>query len=97
MVSGCRQRPPQGLLIDAQQAGDTGTSLRTAGEQDAGLSQLLRRELAWSADMAPTPLGRRHTGLGPFGDQRPLEFREGAQHVKDQPAAGRGGVDGLGQ
>lgn len=38
---GSRKRPPQRLLIHAQQAGDTGAGLGSAGQHGAGLRKLL--------------------------------------------------------
>lgn len=51
---------------------------------------------AWAAGVAAGGAGRCDSGGGAFGGDGSLEFCDGAEDVEDQPAAGRGGVDGFG-
>ena len=54
------------------------------------------RQLRRPTARSPTCLRRDDTSLGPLPDDGPLEFRDAAEDVEDQPAAGRAGVDGFG-
>lgn len=46
--------------------------------------------------MTPLALGGRHAGGDALADRFALELSEGGEHVEQHPAAGRAGVDGLG-
>lgn len=52
----------------------------------------------WLSPSAPsTRRGGREAGAGAFANEVALELGEGAEHVEYEPAAGRRGVDRLGQ
>ena len=59
--------------------------------------EILRRQRGWSARY-PAPRPRRiEAGSGPLTDNPALEFGEGAKDMEDEPPAGGGGVDRLGE
>ena len=66
-------------------------------QQGLGFPKLLFAELRGPAGaVSPRPRGFE-AGHGALARQFPLEFREGAEDVEDQAAAGAGGVDRFGE
>lgn len=63
----------------------------------AGVLHLARRQGVLAPELGATLLGRGQAGAGALHHQGTLKLRHGPEEVKDELAAGGGGVDGLGK
>src|SRR3954451_9836059 len=80
-------------LGDPHQPADLGHGVALlAVELHRELAALGREQLRPAA-LAPSGAGGGEAGLGPFADEVALDLRQGPEHVEDEPAAARGGVD----
>src|SRR3954454_15123132 len=85
----------EGGLGDAHEPADLGDAvLLGAVELHRELALLGRQQLRPPAEPAPRPR-RTQPGLGTLADEVALELGERPEHVEDQPAAARGGVERL--
>jgi hypothetical protein len=62
-----------------------------------GAGELLGRDRRLATAFAAARLGRFQTGACALADEVALELRERAEQMKDERAAGRGGVDAFGE
>lgn len=65
--------------------------------QQPRMFDLAGRKGGFTAQGPAAPFRLRHARPGALGNQGPLELRQCPQHVEVQPAAWRGGVDGVRQ
>jgi len=63
--------------------------------QAASSSHLVGGEPGWTTTGAAACTCGGEAGVGAFLDEVPLELRQRSEDVEHEPAAGRGGVDGL--
>src|SRR3954447_1653758 len=95
LATGLGQVAVEGRLGDAHEPADLGDAvLLGAVELHRELALLGREQLRPPAEPAPRP-GRAEPGLGALADEVALELGERPEHVEDQPAAARGGVERL--
>ncbi len=90
------QRPIQRHPPDREGARDGGGAF-AAFDQLAGVLDLRGRQRLAASDRSAARTGGAHPGPGAFLDQRPLEFRKRAHHVKEQAAPGGRRVDAFRQ
>src|SRR3954453_14360807 len=95
LATGLGQVAVEGRLGDAHEPADLGDAvLLGAVELHRELALLGRQQLRPPAEPAPRP-GRAEPGPGALADEVALELGERPEHVEDQPAAARGGVERL--
>src|SRR3954469_14236937 len=95
LATGLGQVAVEGRLGDAHEPADLGDAvLLGAVELHRELALLGREQLRPAAEPSARP-GCGQARLGALTDEVALELGEGAEHMEDQPAAARGGVERL--
>ena len=97
MAQAAAQRAPECGHTDPEHRGGAGLRFPTGLDQVPGGFDLMGIEKVRASDMTAPPPGGRHPFLGTFGDEVALEGRESPHHVEDEPPAGCGRVDHLGE
>ena len=87
----------EGCSADADDFGDGFHGVLTAGVHLLGDGEFVGRQGRWSAADASSGSCGGEAGHGAVADEVAFELGEGTEQMEDELAAGRGGVDVLGE